>query len=171
MKESWPSYNKKFAYRKEEKSFEGLRELIVAIRNTRAEMGVAPAKRLNAYVKATDEKFMKKSAGYLEKLAGIGTVTFIEDKSQIAERCTAIVTHTAEVMIPMGDLVDFDKERERINKEIAQAEGEINKAKGLLANQGFVAKAPQKLIDNEKEKLARAEDKLAKLKEKLAELA
>jgi valyl-tRNA synthetase len=73
-------------------------------------------------------------------------------------------------MIPMGDLVDFEKERERILKEIAGAEAEINKANGLLANQGFVAKAPQKLIDNEKEKLARAIDKLAKLKEKLQEL-
>ena len=85
---------------------------------------------------------MKKSAQYLDKLAGIGNVTFIQDKSEITERCTAIVTHTAEVMIPMGDLVDIEKERERILKEIAGAEAEINKAKGLLANQGFVAKAP-----------------------------
>ena len=121
-------------------------------------------------VMARDENFMKKSSQYLDKLAGLGNVTFIEDKSQITERCTAIVTHTAEVMIPMGDLVDFEKERERILKEIAGAEAEINKANGLLANQGFVAKAPQKLIDNEKEKLARAIDKLAKLKEKLQEL-
>ena len=170
MMEDWPTYNKKFSYRKDEKNFEGLRELVVAIRNLRAEMGVVPAKKLNAYIKATDENFMKKSSQYLDKLAGLGNVTFIEDKSQITERCTAIVTHTAEVMIPMGDLVDFEKERERILKEIAGAEAEINKANGLLANQGFVAKAPQKLIDNEKEKLARAIDKLAKLKEKLQEL-
>ena len=89
-------------------------------------------------------------------MAGIGSVTFVEDKSEITERCTAIVTNIAEVMIPMGDLIDFEKERERITKEIAQAEAEIKKAKGLLSNQGFVAKAPQKLIDNEKEKLLRA---------------
>ena len=171
MKSDWPSYNKSFAFRKEEKNFEGLRELIVAIRNTRAEMGVAPSKRLNAYVKATDKKFMEKSAQYLDKLAGIGSVTFVEDKSEITERCTAIVTNIAEVMIPMGDLIDFEKERERITKEIAQAEAEIKKAKGLLSNQGFVAKAPQKLIDNEKEKLLRAEDRLQKLQDKLQELA
>ena len=170
MTEEWPTYNKKFAYRKDEKNFEGLRELVVAIRNLRAEMGVVPSKKLNAYIKAADENFMKKSAQYLDKLAGIGNVTFIADKNEITERCTAIVTHNAEVMIPMGDLVDFEKEKERILKEIAGAEAEINKAKGLLSNQGFVAKAPQKLIDNEKEKLARAIDKLAKLKEKLAEL-
>ena len=170
MMQDWPSYNKKFSYRKEEKNFEGLRELVVAIRNLRAEMGVVPSKKLNAYIKAADEGFMKKSAQYLDKLAGIGNVTFVADKSEITERCTAIVTHTAEVMIPMGDLVDFEKEKERITKEIAQTEGEINKANGLLSNQGFVAKAPQKLIDNEKEKLARAIDKLEKLKEKLAEL-
>ena len=170
MMQDWPSYNKKFNYRKEEKNFEGLRELVVAIRNLRAEMGVVPSKKLNAYIKAADESFMKKSAQYLDKLAGIGNVTFIQDKSEITERCTAIVTHTAEVMIPMGDLVDIEKERERILKEIAGAEAEINKAKGLLANQGFVAKAPQKLIDNEKEKLERAIDKLAKLKDKLEEL-
>lgn len=170
MMSDWPTYNKKFAYRKEEKNFEGLRELIVAIRNTRAEMNVSPAKKLTAYVIAKDVNFMKKSAVYLEKLAGIEKVTFVESKDEITEKITAVVTHDAEVLIPLGDLIDFAKERERIEKEIAQADAEINKANGLLGNVGFTSKAPQKLIDNEKEKLAKAIEKKAKLQEKLAML-
>ncbi len=170
MMSDWPTYNKKFSYRKEEKNFEGLRELIVAIRNTRAEMGVSPAKKLTAYVIAKDVNFMKKSSVYLEKLAGIEKVTFVEDKSEVEGKVTAVVTHDAEVLIPLGDLIDFAKERERIEKELAQAEAEINKANGLLNNAGFTAKAPQKLIDNEKEKLAKALEKKEKLKEKLAML-
>lgn len=170
MMSDWPTYNKKFAYRKEEKNFEGLRELIVAIRNTRAEMNVSPAKKLTSYVIAKDVNFMKKSAVYLEKLAGIEKVTFVESKDEITEKITAVVTHDAEVLIPLGDLIDFAKERERIEKEIAQADAEINKANGLLGNVGFTSKAPQKLIDNEKEKLAKAIEKKAKLQEKLAML-
>ncbi len=170
MMSDWPTYNKKFAYRKEEKNFEGLRELIVAIRNTRAEMNVSPAKKLTAYVIAKDVNFMKKSSVYLEKLAGIEKVTFVENKDEITEKITAVVTHDAEVLIPLGDLIDFAKERERIEKEIAQADSEINKANGLLGNVGFTSKAPQKLIDNEKEKLAKAIEKKAKLQEKLAML-
>lgn len=170
MMSDWPTYNKKFSYRKEEKNFEGLRELIVAIRNTRAEMNVSPAKKLTAYVIAKDVNFMKKSAVYLEKLAGIEKVSFITDKSEVTEKITAVVTHDAEVLIPLGDLIDFAKERERIEKEIAQAEQEINKANGLLNNVGFTSKAPQKLIDNEKEKLAKALEKKEKLLEKLSML-
>ncbi len=170
MMSDWPTYNKKFSYRKEEKNFEGLRELIVAIRNTRAEMNVSPAKKLTAYVIAKDVNFMKKSAVYLEKLAGIEKVSFIADKSEVTEKITAVVTHDAEVLIPLGDLIDFAKERERIEKEIAQADQEINKANGLLNNVGFTSKAPQKLIDNEKEKLAKALEKKEKLLEKLSML-
>lgn len=166
----WPSFNKKYNFRKEEQSFEGLRELVVAVRNTRAEMNVSPAKRLSAYIIAKDEKFYRGTVQYLEKLAGIEGITFIADKSEVAERCTSIVTHTAEIMIPMGDLIDVAKERERILKDLQQADAEIAKANALLSNSGFVSKAPKKLIENEQEKLARALEKKEKLQDKLDSL-
>ncbi|MCQ2602544.1 MAG: valine--tRNA ligase, partial [Clostridia bacterium] len=157
-----------FSYRENEANFEGLRDLVVAIRNIRAEMNVAPSKRLTAYIIAKDEKFMKNASSYLEKLAGISECIFIADKCEVEEKYTAVVTHSAEVLIPMGDIIDIDKEKERLKKEIEQVEAEIAKTRALLSNTGFTSKAPQKLIDNEREKLTRALDKYDKLRDKLS---
>ncbi len=168
MVQEWPSYSKRRVFRKEEANFESLREIVVAIRNLRNEMNVVPSKRITAYFIAKDEKFISSSAQYLEKLAGIGEVKLVSDKSQVSERVSAIVTNAAEILIPLGELIDEAKEIERIKEEIKQTEGIIAKTNGLLSNQGFVSKAPQKLIDNEREKLAKALEKLEKLKDKLA---
>lgn len=168
MMQEWPSYNKHRVFRKEEANFEGLREIVIAIRNLRNEMNVAPSKRINAYIIAKDEKFLSTATGYLNKLAGVGEVFFVQDKSQVDGKVSAIVTKDAQILIHLGDLVDAEKEKERINAEIAQTEGIIAKTNALLANAGFVAKAPQKLVDNEKNKLANAIEKLEQLKDKLA---
>lgn len=168
MVQDWPSYNKRHAYRKDEKNFEGLRDIVVAIRNMRSEMNVAPGKKISAYIIAKDEKFLASSVAYMQKLANISDVTFIKDKAEIDQRVTAIVTHDAEILVPLGELIDEEKEKARISKEIEQAKAEIAKTTALLANANFTAKAPQKLIDNEREKLAKAQDKLAKLADKMA---
>ncbi len=171
MVESWPTFNKKFVFRKDEANFEGLKDIVVAIRNIRNEMGVAPSKRVSAYVIAKDEKFILSAAQYLNKLAGISDVKLVKSKEEVSERTTAVVTHDAEILIPLGELIDTQKEIERINAEIAETEAIIKKTEGLLANGAFVAKAPQKLVDNEREKLEKAKDKLAKLKDKLSMFA
>lgn len=168
MMQEWPSYNKHRVFRKEEANFEGLREIVIAIRNLRNEMNVAPSKRINAYIIAKDEKFLSTATGYLNKLAGVGEVFFVQDKSEVDGKVSAIVTKDAQILIHLGDLVDAEKEKERINAEIAQTEAIIAKTNALLANAGFVAKAPQKLVDNEKNKLANAIEKLEQLKDKLA---
>ena len=167
MVSEWPAYNKKTVFRKEEKSFEALRETIVAVRNMRAEMNVPVGKKVKAYLIPADEKFMRQAAVYLEKLAGVGEVVFVADKSEIAEKTVAVVTAAAEVLVPLGDMVDTEKEKDRLSKEIAKAEAEVNRLKQLLSNKAFVSKAPQKLVDGEREKLAQAEERAAKLKEKL----
>lgn len=168
MVQDWPTYNKRHAYRNDEKNFESLRDIVVAIRNMRSEMNVAPGKKITAYIIAKDEKFLANSVAYLQKLANISDVTFIKDKAEVEQRVTAIVTHYAEILVPLGELIDEEKEKARINKEIEQAKAEIAKTTALLANANFTAKAPQKLIDNEREKLAKAQDKLAKLADKMA---
>ena len=83
------------------------------------------------------------------------------------KNAVALVTDIAQVFIPMGDLVDPAKERERLQKELEQAEGDIAHSKALLENNNFVARAPQKVIDMERAKLDLAQDKYNKLKEKL----
>ena len=166
--QEWPSYNKHRVFRKEEAQFEGLREIISSIRNLRNEMNVVPSKKINAYVIAKDPKFIESASAYIQKLAGVGEITLVEDRSGLGSKVSAIVTHDAEILVPLGELIDEDKEKERINQEIEQTLQIIKKTEGLLANTGFVSKAPQKLIDNEKDKLQKANEKLAKLKDKLA---
>ncbi len=168
MIQQWPSYNKHRVYRKEEAQFEGLRELIGKVRNLRNEMNVAPGKRISAYVIASDEQFISSVAPYMEKLAYVSDIKFVHDKSEVPGKYCVVVSALAELFVPLGELVDEAKEIERIKSEIASTQAIVSKTQNLLANQGFRAKAPQKLIDGEQEKLAAALDKLQKLEDKLA---
>ena len=124
-------------------------------------------KKVKAYLIPADEKFMRQARVYLEKLAGVGEVVFVADKSEIAEKTVAVVTAAAEVLVPLGDMVDTEKEKDRLSKEIAKAEAEVNRLKQLLSNKAFVSKAPQKLVDGERESSRRRKRERAKLKEKL----
>ncbi len=168
MMQSWPTYNKHRVYRRDEANFEGLRDVIVAIRNIRNEMNVPPSKRINAFIIAKDEKFYALAKPYIQKLAGVNDISFVKNKDEIDGRVSVAVARDAEVLIPLGDLVDSAKEKERISAEITQTQAVIDKTKALLANEAFVSRAPQKLVDNEREKLANAVEKLEKLNDKLA---
>ena len=170
MVSDWPAYNKKTVFRKEERQFESLRETVVAIRNMRAEMNVPPSRRVDAFVVTDNPSFVTGVAGYLEKLAGLSSVTLVSGKDEVEGAVASVVTTLAEVLVPLGELIDTDKERERLQKEIASTSADVERLSKLLGNAAFVAKAPQKLVDGEREKLARAEEKLAKLEEKLAAL-
>ena len=166
MMQQWPTYNKHRVYRQEESCFEGLREVIVSVRNIRNEMNVPPSKKIHAYVIAENEKFYTQAAGYIQKLAGVEKVAFVKDKNAVSERVSVAVSKDAEVLIPLGDLVDMAKEKERINAEIVQTQAVIDKTNALLANVSFVSRAPQKLVEGEREKLKSAIEKLEKLKDK-----
>ena len=126
-------------------------DVIKAIRNLRREMNVSQNKRTAIHIVANEgmEKIAKTVAGYVEKLAGGSGVYFNEPQGKNA----SLVTALGKIFIPMGDLIDFDKERERIQAEIAKMDDEIARAEGKLNNQGFVAKAPASLVEKEKEKL------------------
>ncbi|MDD4839962.1 MAG: valine--tRNA ligase [Clostridia bacterium] len=167
MVESWPEFQKNRIYRKDERNFEGLKDVITTIRNTRAEMGVVPSKKIKVYAVSSDANFVNKAKVYLEKLANVNEVIIVADKNEIDEKCVALVNECAEIFIPFGDLVDIEKEKERLAKEIVNAQNEVERNKTMLLNDNFIKKAPQKLVDAEKDKLARNEDKLAKLRDKL----
>ena len=170
MVSDWPSYNKKTVFRKEERNFEALRATVVAVRNMRAEMNVPPAKKFEAFVIARDPAFVTAVSGLLERLAGISAVHLIEQKSEVTGAVASVVTDMAEILVPMGELIDIDKERERLGRELEQARADADRLGKLLANAAFVAKAPQKLVEGEREKLARADEKVKILTEKLAAL-
>lgn len=163
MMQEWPKYNKKFNYYKEAKAFEGVMDIIKAIRNVRNEMQVAPSKKIKVYVKAGEHAaVVEKLSTYIEKMAGVGEVVMTDEKPD-EKKLSALVTPYAEIFIPLGELIDTDKEIARLNKELDGVNKEIARGEGMLNNKGFIAKAPKQLVDAETEKLKKNRE----LKEKL----
>jgi valyl-tRNA synthetase len=154
MTESYPKYDESLVDMEALNNFESIKEIIVKIRNIRAEMNVPPTKKCRLFIKTLDTDSIKKASLYIEKLAQVTEINFVNDKTAAGDKICQAVTQIAEIYIPLGELVDFEKEVARISKEIEKVNGEIKRSQGMLNNASFVAKAPPKLIENEKEKLA-----------------
>lgn len=164
----YPEYSRSRNYRKDVVVTEIVMDVIRSIRNLRREMNVSQSRRTAIHIvpKEGMEKVAKKISGYIEKLAGGSSVSFDEPAGKNA----SLVTPLGKIFIPMGELIDFDRERERIKAEIAKTDEEIARAEGKLANAGFVAKAPAALIEKEHEKLARYREQRKGLDESLKNL-
>ncbi len=166
MISSWPEADERLSF--DTKNFEAVVEIIKSVRNIRTEMNVPQSKKTEILIKT--ELDMNASKAYIEKLASSDKVTFISEKPADEDGYAAVVTSEAQCYIPMGELVDVEKELERLTKEKATIEGEIKRAEGKLNNQGFIAKAPQKLVDEEKAKLTKYTEMLKKVCERLDSL-
>lgn len=164
----YPEYSRSRNYRKDVVVTEIVMDVIRSIRNLRREMNVSQSRRTAIHIvpKEGMEKVAKMISGYIEKLAGGSSVSFDEPAGKNA----SLVTPLGKIFIPMGELIDFDRERERIKAEIAKTDEEIARAEGKLANAGFVAKAPAALIEKEHEKLARYREQRKGLEESLKNL-
>ena len=170
MLSSYPTYQAELFFEKEKAEFEAVMDIIKGIRNIRAEMSVAPSKRIHITVKTQNEDLIKSGEGYLAKLAGVEKVTY--DASYVpGKKVSTVVTAAAEIYIPLGDLIDYDKEIERLQKEKASLEKEIARSKGMLGNPGFVSRAPEAVVSQERERLAVNEEKLAKILSNIQALA
>ncbi len=160
---SYPRYNCRQVYKKVVADMETVMGIIRAVRNAKASAGAAPSKKVDLYCICESKKVVTSSEQAIEKLAGVGKITICKDKEEITVKCTQEIVGNVQIFIPLGELVDFAKEIERIKGEIAKTESEIKRAEGKLNNKGFVDKAPKNLIDAEKEKVK----KYNELKEKL----
>ena len=170
MLTSYPTYQAELFFEKEKAEFEAVMDIIKGIRNIRAEMSVAPSKRIHVTVKTQNEDLIRSGEGYLAKLAGVEKVTY--DASYVpGKKVSTVVTAAAEIYIPLGDLIDYDKEIERLQKEKASLEKEIARSKGMLGNPGFVSRAPEAVVSQERERLAVNEEKLAKILSNIQALA
>ena len=172
MLESWPKAEERFDFIKDAETMDGIMELVRAIRNVRAEMNVPPAKRAHMFIVTGEgnEAAVREAAPYFNKLAGASEVTVRTDKEGIAPDAVSVVSAVGDAFIPLNELIDIEKELARLEKERARVEGEIKRAEGKLANQGFIAKAPEKVIEEERGKLAAAKDLMEKLLARIAEL-
>ena len=170
MKSEWPAYDEGRRFSEETAILEMAMDAIKSIRNIRAETGAAPSKSLTAVIVASGEPMSKIKAGerYLKKLAHISEIRFAADKTAAPEDAMSAVIDGAEIYIPMDELVDYKAEHERLTKEKTRLEGELKRVNGKLSNPGFISKAPEKVINDEKEKLAAYEAMLEKVAARLA---
>ena len=169
MTEKYPSYEEKFVFGKEYEEFEKVKEVITKVRAIRASMNVPPTKKFSLYLGEGGEHLLSEAV-YIEKLANVSKVVSAKEFSAEEKVCRA-ATSFAEILIPLGELVDFEKEKARLEKELAAVENEIKRGKGMLANAGFLAKAPAALVEQEKEKLRKNEELKERINTQIAELS
>ena len=169
---SWPEAKPEFDFNEEAEEMEAVMEIIRAARNLRAEMKVNASKRATLILKPAPalDKAFRSAEGYFFRLAAASNVEYLAPDAPNPEKSASAVTPGASLFIPLGELVDIDKEIARLNKDLQNAEGEVKRSEGKLNNQGFVAKAPAALIEQEKAKLEKAKGLVISIAERIKEL-
>ena len=168
MVSKWPHLKTNLEYEKEEKIVENLKNIIVEIRNIRANMNVHPSKKANLiFVTNKYEDAVWEAKEFLLKL-GFGEKIIVQkDKVGIKENAISILGDGIELYMPFEGLVDIEEERKRLEEEKKKLESEVQRCEKMLSNPGFINKAPQKKIEEEKAKLEKYTEMLNKVKDRL----
>ncbi len=168
MMAKFPAYDEALNFADDEREFGRIMAAVKAIRNVRAEKNVPPSRKAHLFIDTDFIDTFEKGASFFERLASASDVTV--GKNLKVENAALAVTDSAKVYLPMGDLIDREAELKRLQKELANCQREIKSTEGKLANKEFVAKAPEKVVNVEREKLARANERLLKIQESIREL-
>lgn len=174
MISSWPVYTEDNDYSEDENAIETIKTAVRNIRNVRAEMNVAPSRKALVYVVSENEDIrdiFDNGRVFFATLGYASDVKVQADKSGIPDDAVSTVIPGAVIYIPFAELVDIDKEIERLNKEKDKLHKEIARCNGMLNNEKFTSKAPQAKIDEEKAKLEKYSDMLAQVEERLKTLS
>ena len=170
MISDWPVYSDALHFEKEEKHTDILKEAIRSIRNVRAEMNVPPSKKASVIVVSEEEelrKLFEETKNFFAPLAYAGEVEVQADRAGIAEDAVSAVIHNAVLYMPFADLVDTEKELERLNKEKTRLEAEIKRGENMLGNERFLSKAPAAKVEEEKQKLQKYKETYEQVLERL----
>ena len=171
MVKSFPEYYADLTFPDAAGAMEKVIEAIRAIRTRRAEMGVVPSRKAHCTIVAKDPAAFANAEAYFSRLASASSVTVVPAGTEVAsENAVQIVTADAVIYIPLSDMIDFAAEKKRLEAELANVEKEIARAEGKLANESFVARAPQNVVDAEKAKLAKNIEKKAGVEAALAQV-
>ena len=164
----WPEYREELAFKVEADQMESVMNAIRAVRNRRAEMNVPPSKKAALYVLTAKPQVFTEGEGFLQRLAYADTVAMLEKEPENLDGMVTITTADAKLYIPMGQLVDVAKEVARITKELEAARKFLNALEGKLSNEKFVSRAPEAVVNAEREKAAKHRDLIAQLEQSLA---
>ena len=173
MVSEWPVYREEWNYKENEMEIDAIKEAVRNIRNIRAEMNVVPSKKVHVFVVSENDEvrgIFEHSKVFFKTLGHASEVTVQTDKEGIGEDAVSVVIKDATIYMPLAELVDFAKEIERLEKEKSKLEKEVDRVVKKLANQGFVAKAPAHVIEEEKAKEEKYKAMLAQVEERLAQL-
>ncbi len=171
MVKSFPEYDEGLTFPDAAAGMEKVIEAIRAIRTRRAEMGVVPSRKAHCTIVAKDPAAFANAEAYFSRLASASSVTVVPAGAEVAgENAVQIVTADAVIYIPLADMIDFAAEKKRLEGELANVEKEIARAEGKLANESFVARAPQNIVDAEKAKLQKNIEKKAGVEAALAQV-
>ena len=173
MISDWPEYSELFVFEKEEKAVEIMKEAVRGIRNIRAEMNVAPSKKAKVFVVSNREDIrtiFENGKVFFATLGYASSVVIQEDKTGIDEDAVSVMIPNAFIYMPFAELVDVEKEIERLTKEKERLEKEITRVNNMLGNPNFVNKAPEKKINEEKEKQIKYMQMMTQVEERLSHL-
>ena len=168
MVSNWPKTKKRVEYDNEKNFVENLKDVITQIRNVRANMNVHPSKKAKLIFVTTEYKEeIEQSKAFIEKLGFANEITIQDNKNDIPQNAISIISNGMEVYIPFEELVDVEEERKRLEDEKKKVIAEIERASKMLSNPGFVNKAPEAKINEEKAKLEKYQDMLKSIEERL----
>ena len=168
MTAEWPKFEEKYAFQKEEQEIEKLKDVIIGIRNIRNNMNVHPSRKSKLIVVTENYKnLINESESILNKLGFAESIELKNNKDGIPSNAVSVVTDGIEVFMPFEDLVDLEAEKERLQNEKTKLESEVARATKMLSNPGFVNKAPEAKINEEKAKLAKYQEMLDSVDERL----
>ena len=168
MVSDWPVFSDELSFKADEAEMEKVMTAIKAVRNRRAEMNVPPSKKAKIFIETAYENTFSEGANFFVRLASASEVEIVKGYEE--DGAVAIITEDARLFIPLDELVDFKAELERLEKEKAGVLKEIAFVSGKLNNEKFVAKAPEALVNEQREKLAKYNEKLAMLEESIAKI-
>lgn len=140
------------------------------MRALKTETGCAPSKKVKLYLVSGAKAVISANEDSIKRLAGASEIIFVNSAEEAGENAAAKVVSCATVLVPMGDLVDLTKERARLEAELDKVMSEIKRADGKLNNSGFMAKAPKKLVDEERAKLEKYIEMKERIEKQLAGL-
>ena len=170
----WPTAEPELSNPEAEMEMDRVMSAIRNLRNVRAEMDVVPSRKAKCMVLASDVAVgntLIKQSEYLMALASCSEVALVANQSEVPEDAVSAVIHGAELFLPLDDLIDFEKEMERLQKEKSKLEKEVSRVIGKLNNEGFVSKAPAHLLEEEREKAAKYQEMLTTVEARISAIA
>ena len=174
MISSWPVYREDWHFPAQEAEVERIKEAVRAIRNVRSSMNVPPSKKVQVILVSESGEvrdIFERGRVFFASLAGASEVTIQADRAGIADDAVSAVIHQAVIYMPFAELVDVEKERERLKKEEERLKGELARVNGMLSNEKFLSRAPEAKIAEEKAKKEKYAQMMAQVQERLAQLS